>query len=537
MKYSIILSTQLILILFSFSVASPRTIGCKITENALNENAITTITNDIEGGRRNEKLNHAIGKSVSKIKVKIRRSQTKSPRYNSESFVQVSSKNHRYLQLGNGTPYIPVGPNICWPRFETNEEKVMAWMENDFRKLSKNGGNYTRIFLSAPFYELEYKNTSGYNFKNTNRIDRILNLASKYRIKIKFCFEHFRKLTNSPAIFPGSIPFDKPIYHVSNGGPLNTMDEYFSKIQGKELFLEKMAFYSNKYRNNPNVYGWELWNEINAVNAIDTLTYNWTNEMLDQGHKYFPKHMVMQSLGSFECEKDSFVYKKYSKIPKNDLAQVHRYLNSGSCLDICKGPMDILTADAVRQILSFNPGKPVILSETGAVEANHSGPSKLYDIDKDGILLHDLLFAPFFSGAAAPGSSWHWDFYIEKNNLWWHFGRFNQAIKGINPINEDFQPVFSEDSNLRMYILKGKKTLLFWCRDKASDWQTELIEGKRPQKLKNLKIDLSNMDIQTTASIEYYLPWENKWVKGKIEGEKANLPEFNRSVVIRIIKK
>jgi hypothetical protein len=39
----------------------------------------------------------------------------------SERFVQVSPKNHKYLQLSDGTPYIPVGPNICWPRFETDE--------------------------------------------------------------------------------------------------------------------------------------------------------------------------------------------------------------------------------------------------------------------------------------------------------------------------------------------------------------------------------------------------------------------------------
>ena len=104
--------------------------------------------------------------------------------------------------------------------------------------------------------------------------------------------------------------------------------------------------------------------------------------------------------------------------------------------------------------------------------------------------MHDLLFAPFFSGAAAPGQSWHWDYYIEKNNLWWHFGRFNEAIKGINPITEDFQSVFYEDPSLRNHILKGKNTVLIWSRDKASDWQSELVDGKKPAKLNNLTMDL-----------------------------------------------
>ncbi len=469
-------------------------------------------------------------------KVEEGRYQFGSPTYASKGFVQVSPQNHKYLQLSDGSPYIPVGPNICWPRFETDEEKVMLWMEDDFRKLSENGGNYTRIFLGAPFYELEYKNAKEYDLAKARRIDRILDLASKYGIKVKFCFEHFRKLSTSPALFPGSIPFDKPIYHVSNGGPLKTMNEYFSNTQGKALFIERMAFFSNRYAKNPNVFGWELWNEINAVNANDTLMFNWTKEMLAQGHKYFPNHLVMQSLGSFECPKDDPIYQQYSTIEENDLAQIHRYLNSGACMDICKGPMDILAADAVRQVLSYDPGRPVILSETGAVAYNHSGPWKLYEVDKEGVLMHDLLFAPFFSGAAAPGQSWHWDYYIEKNNLWWHFGRFNEAIKGINPITEDFQSVFYEDPSLRNHILKGKNTVLIWSRDKASDWQSELVDGKKPAKLNNLTMDLSKMDIPAFSSVEFYLPWENKWMKGILDGEKVILPDFNRSIVIKLKK-
>jgi hypothetical protein len=65
----------------------------------------------------------------------------------------------------------------------------------------------------------------------------------------------------------------------------------------------------------------------------------------------------------------------------------------------------------------------------------------LYAVDKDGSLLHDLLFAPFFAGAAGPGQAWHWDHYIDKNDLWYHFARFNEAIKDIDPVQEKFIPV------------------------------------------------------------------------------------------------
>ena len=83
---------------------------------------------------------------------------------------------------------------------------------------------------------------------------------------------------------------------------------------------------------------------------------------------------------------------------------------------------------------------PILVSEIGAVEANHSGPSVLYEKDKEGTLLHDILFAPFFAGAAGGGQIWHWDSYVAPNNLWFQFSRFAETVKGLDPPAEGFQP-------------------------------------------------------------------------------------------------
>ena len=44
-------------------------------------------------------------------------------------FVRVSKSSPNYLELTNGKLFIPVGINICWPRFVTNEDSVMQKME------------------------------------------------------------------------------------------------------------------------------------------------------------------------------------------------------------------------------------------------------------------------------------------------------------------------------------------------------------------------------------------------------------------------
>lgn len=451
-------------------------------------------------------------------------------------YIRISERNPNYFEYSDGKPYIPIGPNICWERFEKDETKVIELYEQRFRNLSENGGNYTRIWLSAPFFDVEHSKAASYDQNVKKRIDKILALAEKYDIKIKFCLENFRALEDYPAIFPGSVPFDKPIYSKKYGGPLESTEDYFNTPEGKELFTQKLAFYSKYYKDNPAIFGWELWNEINAVHIPDKpeSVLKWTNTMLPLSKTYFPNHLVMQSLGSFDRKSSFNLYEQFVTLLSNEIAQVHRYLDPGASWEICQAPMDILASNAVRELQNMVENKPIVLSEVGAVEANHSGPSLLYQKDNLGVLLHDMLFAPFFSGAAGPGQSWHWQFYIEKNNLWWHFGRFEKAIRGINPIIENFIPQFCEIDGVRLYVLKGKSNILIWGRDSKSDWVTEIVEGKNPEK-RNLNIPLSKLLISDKQyNVKMYDPWNDLWSKIKIENNGLTIPQFERSFVIRI---
>ena len=243
----------------------------------------------------------------------------------------------------------------------------------------------------------------------------------------------------------------------------------------------------------------------------------------------------MQSFGSFDYEGVRPNYKRLMLMPWNEVAQVHRYLDLGARMEVCHEPMDIICSSAIDEIKSYNPGKPVILAETGAVEPKHSGPSKLYPADTAGILLHDILFAPFFSGSAGAGMSWHWESYVDKNNLWYHFGRFHRIIEDVDPITEDFVYTKSQTDRLRIYSMKGTRTKLLWIRDKNNTWQSELTEGKTPELISGLNLDLRTTGLQdASGTIDIFDPWQDKWSAGKSEGSVIILPEFRRSLIIRI---
>ena len=453
----------------------------------------------------------------------------------SHGYIEVSTDNPFYFQFSDGSPYIPIGINMINPsgKYRNNPDSSLYEIGQWMKKLSENGGNYVRVWLSQSFWDIEDKQAGKYSEEKAERIDRFIDMARKYNLRIKLTLEHFRSLTLEENPQSWATKF---VYHTSKGGPLDSIRQYLTSTEGQWLFLNKVDFYRERYGSDTLFFGWELWNEMNAMKGpADSIFFAWNENMMYEVKQRFPENLVMQSLGSFDAESVRPVYKKMMLLDGNQVAQVHRYLDLGAKMEVCHLSMDIICSSAIEEIMSYKTGKPVILAETGAVEPKHSGPSKYYPLDTAGILLHDILFAPFFSGSAGAGMSWHWDSYVDKNNLWYHYKRFSETVKDINPVTERFVASKSETNDLRVYQLSGRKTILLWLRDKRNTWESELRDGQPPLTITGTQLDLKNFGINdSSGEIEIYDPWQNKWENVISEGLKISLPDFKRSLVIRI---
>lgn len=260
----------------------------------------------------------------------------------------------------------------------------------------------------------------------------------------------------------------------------------------------------------------------------------WTKMMLPELHRRFPHNLAVQSLGSYDWERKRDSYRTLCLLTDNDVAQVHRYLDQGAGWEICHGTVDLSAAQAVRELIAFHAGKPIILTETGAVKPGHTGCSELYAKDPEGMLLHDMLFTPFFSGAAGTGHVWWWRQAIEEPNLWYHFARFAEAVQGIDPPAEAFQPVMVPHKRLRVYALSGRATFLALCLDSENDWKRELVDSRRPETLTNVKIDLSSFGLRPESCVQLYDPWTDKHSQAAIQDGVVTLPSVHRSIVVRI---
>ncbi len=449
-------------------------------------------------------------------------------------FVRVSPRDCRYFELSDGKPYIPIGLNMIAP-WGADEAEALARMDTWMKKLSQNGGNFIRIWASHAFFDVEHEKSGVYDAHKAKRIDAVLDMARRYDIRVKFTIEHFRHFFSERQSWA-----NKNIHHVSLGGPAADVGDFFAGEKSRRQFLRKLDWYRDRYGDHPSIFAWELWNEVNCGTGGGVTVekasrqMEWTVIMLDALHKRFSRNLATQSLGSFDNDRVRPLYRLLSCMPNNDVAQVHRYLDLGASLSVCKGPVDVLAADAVDEIRAFQPGKPILLAEGGAVEPSHAGPFKLYDEDNAGIILHDVLFAPFFAGSAGSGHCWHWDRYIDARNIWWHFGRFAAAVKDLDPPAEAFEPVRLDQGRIRVYALKGKNTFIAWCRDTGNTWQTELADRQPPRKLSGETLDLAAARLGPAARAAIYDPWADTHTDLPVSDGKIILPDFSRSIIVRL---
>ncbi len=446
-------------------------------------------------------------------------------------FVRISTKYPAYFETTDNQTWIPVMINYIVPAGQ-DEPAAFATIENYFSNFSTNGGNAMRIWISSPFLEIEDQKAGQYSSTKFARIDKVLQLAEKYQIRIKFTLQHIRSITGGEAKQPWA---NSTVLSADNGGPFTGIKEYINTAKGKKYYLNRVRALAEKYKNNKQIFGWELWNEMDAVDSKDWFAF--TTEILDSVKALFPNHLVTQTLGSLHSKDAAGRYEQFFGLHNNPYVSLHRYIDPGkdwSQYDDITRPVDSMIFHAIQFAQSNVQNKPIVVNEIGAVEANHAGPSKLYLVDTAGVLIHDMIFAPFFCGAAGTGGMWHWDSYVEHQHLWYHYQRFQNVIKGIDPAEERFTPFTLAKQGVRAYGLKGKNQTMIWCRNAENNWKTEFLQHITPALKTDFSIRLEETGRANAHTARVYDPWKDEWTNLAIKDGTISMPSFLRSVVVVI---
>lgn len=407
---------------------------------------------------------------------------------------------------------------------------MAGWM----RELAGHGGNFIRLWLGHAFFDIEPERAGLFDERALDRIEILLDEAQILDLRVKLTLDHFRTLdeTSVAGSFAGAADFSRPQYSLSRGGPAADMDSFWQTPACRTAYLKKLDCLAARFGDHPAIAACELWNEINACSGAGREA--WTETMLPELKRRFPHALALQSLGSFCANYMERPYRWLCGLRGNDVVQIHRYLDPGAEWPVCHQSIDVLSADAVRHIRAWAPDRALLLAEGGAVEPHHAAPSTLYEKDTEGIILHDILFAPFFAGAAGSGQCWHWDFYVARHRLWWHFGRFKRAIEGFDPACQQPRPLFRETDRLRLHILSGNGRSVIWIRNKDSDWRTELVPGRTVDTVSGLSLPVPG-ELAPVAHASAYDPWADTKTRFlPVSGRVVKLPSFRRSLVLTL---
>ena len=405
-------------------------------------------------------------------------------------FVEVSKKDPRYFVFSDGSPYVAIGLNVIGAgydrlpaggEFELSEETATMGMmrfKRWFKEMKAVGANYARIWLSGNYTEARTGIMGVHDPVALARFDALIELAREYGIYLKLCFEHWRTFSKV-----GHFTYR---YYIDpeTGKQFKDENEWFNSPKWNARWLKDIEPYVARCQNDPVVFAWELWNEIDCgVGSFDSV-YGFTQRMLREVKLRSPKNLVVNSLGSLDEDYKQERQDAFRDMPEMDFQQAHRYLDQGAPLEICRTDPIEFSIDAVNRVRRED--KPVILTETGAVNDRHVGAFRFYGADHDGLIFHDVTYPAFFAGAAGCGHIWHTNLYVEPNNLWRHYRPLVNALSGVRPDEEGFAYGVVENDNAWILTMNGRCHTLALIRNKADRWDKVLLNMMDPAPVQSL---------------------------------------------------
>ncbi|MCY3023121.1 MAG: cellulase family glycosylhydrolase [Planctomycetota bacterium] len=450
-------------------------------------------------------------------------------------YVIVSARDSRYFALTGGASFCPIGVNLCWPEtfaLPSGKEfgasgargtlgcgQYKRWLA----ELSRNGGNFIRIWAANGYFEAQTETAGKMDDLMFNKLDRVIELARENNVRVKLCMDYFRS-------FRSGAPMRRTLKHPDDGRSPKDMNEFFREKTWRDLWLKKLRAYEARYGGDPAVAVIELWNEINACEGDWEAKRDWTRDMLRELKPMFPRQLVVNSLGSYDSDwaKQHHVDFKMDEMP---FQQVHRYLDQGAAYKICSDPV-AFSIDATN--VARRPDRPILLAETGGVNDNHTGPFRFYAADHRGIIFHDTTFPAFFAGAAGTGQIWHWDCYVDQKNLWPAFKPFADMLAGVQLDQEDFKPADLSNDKAWCLVLRGKKHVLVWARNKADRWDLVLRDGQEPPLLKNMSFDLAPLGLKG-GTLTVSSQWPEMLTGAKLDAGQLSLPPFRYGLMAKIV--
>ncbi|MBI5529440.1 MAG: cellulase family glycosylhydrolase [Deltaproteobacteria bacterium] len=210
--------------------------------------------------------------------------------------------NGRYFMFEDGTPFFPLGTAASGEQLSLDYFGAVAiggktvtydpeTLEKRFQDTQANGENFFRIDIEGTGWwqdedikalvdagKIQFlEDPAGtFNEEYATRIDHFIGLAEKYDIYVDLVLiAHTCQLVG----LDDNLPFWP--YHVSHGGPLNSLGDLVTRADAKALWKKRLQYIVDRWGSSSNIFTWELWNELTGCggSGSDQIDADWVEEM------------------------------------------------------------------------------------------------------------------------------------------------------------------------------------------------------------------------------------------------------------------
>jgi hypothetical protein len=456
--------------------------------------------------------------------------------------VRISRLAPRYLECDDGSSFFAIGQNVC---FTTDVMKdcpgtrmtcpTLPWdvaYARWFGRMGQNGANWARLFMKPLFY-LEPGQPWDWSLENAWRLDQVLELARANRLRICLCFNAER--TDRGETYGGS--WDLLAASTTAWGRLlgpSGFRQFAADPRCREMYCDKIRYIVGRWGYSPNIFSWELWNEIECTPAGDMRS--WSREMTAYLRAVDPWRHLVKSSGA------SHLPQGYWGVEQGDLNDVHPYFGwSGEEEPKNLGWFLPKFSSALRAT-----GRPFLIGETGLareVKIKQGQVADLADKDTTCFHLHEALWGGLFSGAVGTGMVWFWDVHVDRLDAYHHFRSLANFVDDIAFNQEEFTPAHTaaaSPSDLQVFELAGKRTRLFWIRHHDMSWYNLAVEGKSPPLVERGKLILPGLP-PGRYRVEYWDTEEGKRFRteeltASNDRPAVSLPDFRGELAMKLRK-
>jgi hypothetical protein len=379
-------------------------------------------------------------------------------------YIRVSRRNPAMLEYASDAPYVPIGANIAWYR-----DDAIAEYARRFEALARNGGNVARVWLAPWSFGVEWRETPLGDYTNRQQrlaqFDAVLALAERHSIKLIV-------VLLEPGMFNVSERWPDNPYNAANGGPCATPRDFLSDPRARAFYRNQLRYIAARWGASPSILAWEWFNEVNNTIGFETdVLLPWLREMIPVLRAAdLNRHPHTISYGTIAGDPAIWA------LPDIDIVQRHEYAQGDP-------KWFAPTLDANRAVVRFKqvreqPLKPILVGEFGA-NSDDERPEGAY---RQGIHLHNSLWAAPFAGFAGGAMYWWWDNYIDDGGLWTRYrglSRFlqDEDLRQFEPISATARAAgLSRVTALALGTRATRETrLLMWVRNRAYSHDDALV--------------------------------------------------------------